>query len=386
MVPLGTPIEVNDQSFDTEISTANDCGPVCEGSPPSQQFGGLWTGSPPSTGRSKLRSADMYRTRPQHAQIPICAPTKAPTSQQARGLWTGSPPRKTRSGRRGSPSTNTQLQSRDIPVKAHKSANAKSRSPGKPLPAPTPTPAYLSQASLAPNLLPTPQRLLLILDLNGTLLYRSKSSSGYRPRPSLQPFLDYCVTNHSVLIWSSATPHNVTAICSNLFTARQRQQLLGEWGRDTLDLTKEQYRDKVQVYKRLDRIWEGRALRDAHPNHASGERWSQANTLLLDDSATKAQGQPHNLVEMPEYTKSGQTDKGKEVLGQVVGYLEEARQYRDVSAFVKMRPFKVDAGWKWDWDQGRRQQESKSGVDAAEAIGIEAGVEGLNLSIREKGK
>ena len=277
------------------------------------------------------------------------------TNQPARGLWTGSPPKATRYSLRSSDPQSRPAKGSPSPQKT-KRQQSPANPPGsfkeKPLPAPTPSPLYLSQASLEPASLSKPQRLLLVLDLNGTLLYRGRASSSYRARPCLQPFLEYCLSQHSVLIWSSATAPNVTSICSRLFTASQRQQLLGEWGRDTLDLTTEQYYSKCQVYKRLDRIWDGRALRDSHPS--VGEKWSQANTLLLDDSAAKGQAQPHNLVELPEFTATGDTGHGKEVLGQVVAYLEEARQWADISAFVKKRPFKVDAGWKWDWVEGRR--------------------------------
>jgi len=224
-----------------------------------------------------------------------------------------------------------------------------------PLPAPTPTSEYLSTASLPCKPLLEPQRLLLVLDLNGTLLFRHRAASSYRPRASLEPFLKYCFTHHSVLIWSSATPTNVTGVCAQLFTPPQRRQLLGEWARDTLDLNSEEYCSKVQVYKRLDRIWEGKALRDSHPDFASkGTRWSQANTLLVDDSPTKAQAQPYNLVEIPEFTRNAALERGKDFLGQVVAYLEEARMWGDVSAFVKRKKFVVDGGWAWDWEMGMK--------------------------------
>ena len=234
------------------------------------------------------------------------------------------------------------------------------RLPGKlnkSLSAPEPTAEYLLLAGLPPILRTDPQRLLLVLDLNGTLLYRKKASSAYRPRSSLQPFLKYCFTHHSVLVWSSATPSNVTSICSKLFDPMQRQQLLGEWGRDTLDLSNEEYYSKCQVYKRMERIWEGKALRDSHPDHTSGGRWSQANTLLLDDSVSKARAQPHNLVEIPEYTRTAGKEKGKDILGQVIAYLEEARMWKDVSTFVKRKKFVVDGGWTWNWKIGGMVEE-----------------------------
>ena len=286
-------------------------------------------------------------------------------SQPTRGLPTGSSPKAKRYDLRSlnPPVTQPQSGNRSPSPRLKKRQSPSPPKQEKPLPAPTPSSHYLSLASILPKPLPEPQRLLLVLDLNGTLLYRSKASSKYRPRASLEPFLDYCLTNHSVLIWSSATPSNVTGVCDRLFNSSQRQQLLGEWGRDTLDLTNNEYYSKCQVYKRLDRIWEGRALRGSHPDHASGGRWSQANTLLLDDSAVKAQAQPYNLVETPEFTRNAEQENGKDILGQVVAYLEEARMWGDVSAFVKRKRFVVDADWKWNWETPRRVEEDEDKGD-----------------------
>lgn len=226
-----------------------------------------------------------------------------------------------------------------------------------PLPAPKPTPDYITLAHTSPTPLSSPQRLLLVLDLNGTLLYRPKASTNYTPRPSLQKFLEYCFRNHTVLIWSSAQPHNVTGICARLFTPAQRQLLLGEWGRDTLDLTATQYSQRVQVYKRLSRIWDNPTLQLAHPDFANGKRWGQHNTILIDDSARKAAAQPNNHVEVPEFLKAREKEgDGKEVLAQVAGWLEEARGWNDVSAFVGSRGkrFGIGEGWGWDWERGER--------------------------------
>lgn len=286
-------------------------------------------------------------------------------SQPARALTTKTPQgRKTDFDSRASNETITKLR-HELEPRSPRALNRRpperSTSPSKQktrLPPPIPTSQYLSTASLPCKPLLEPQRLLLVLDLNGTLLFRQKASSTYRPRASLEPFLNYCLTHHSVLIWSSATPTNVTGVCAQLFTPPQRRQLLGEWARDTLDLTAEEYRSKVQVYKRLDRIWEGKALRDSHPDFAAkGTRWSQANTLLVDDSPTKAQAQPYNLVEIPEFTRNAAAEKGKDFLGQVVAYLEEARMWGDVSAFAKRKTFVVDGGWAWDWEKGTKVEE-----------------------------
>lgn len=225
------------------------------------------------------------------------------------------------------------------------------------LPAPLPTPDYLGLARATPSLLSTPQRLLLILDLNGTLLYRSGHIQ-YFPRPCLNHFLSYALENHSVLIWSSATPKNVKGMCEMLFNPIQRHLLLGEWARDTLELTPDQYKERVQVYKRLDRIWANEALQHAHPGFEKGQRWGQHNTLLIDDSMTKACAQPYNHIGVPEFVHGAIEIKGGEesVLEQVVGYLEYARRWNNVSGFVKEMKFGVKEGWGWDWAKGAAQE------------------------------
>lgn len=231
-------------------------------------------------------------------------------------------------------------------------------------PIPKPDPAYLSFATCSAKRLEDPQSLLLVLDLNGTLLYRAKGSSNYKPRPNLTQFLAYCLSEHSALIWSSATPVNVTRICAQLFTPEQRPNIVGEWARDTLGLTPKQYANKVQVYKRLDRIWTNEALQSTHPKSDKGIRWGQHNTLLLDDSVLKASTQPYSLVEMPEFTDSlDQKEANADVLGQVVSYLEEARMWDNVSSFVRSSKFEVDVASRWDWDTKASSDEALDDQD-----------------------
>ena len=283
---------------------------------------GRWTGSPRSTARYNLHSLTTA----------VC---KSPPSAEK----TGSKPR------------------------------SRSQSP-KLLPVPSPTKAYLSVASRPAMRVQRPQCLLLVLDLNGTLLYRKVGSSSYKSRLFLPQFLNYCLSNHSVLVWSSATPANVSAICAQLFTPVQRAQLLGEWARDTLGLTPAQYVEKSQVYKRLDRVWADETIQREHHWYDTGGRWTQHNTLLLDDTILKASAQPYNLVQMPEFTRSGDKQAGFDVLGQVTSYLEEARIWDNVSSFVKSSKFGAHRGWGWDWTKMRDLR----GAPAAEVDQEDGGV------------
>ena len=192
--------------------------------------------------------------------------------------------------------------------------------------------------------------LLLVIDLNGTLVDRNRRTGTFVERPYLGPFLAYVLAHHTLLIWSSAQPENVRKVCQRLFSPAQRRQVIGEWGRDTLGLTPEQYREKVQVYKRLDKIWGDDAIGVCHPDAGRGGGWDQSNTVLIDDSRVKAAAQPHNLLEIPEF-KNTPEQSGKDVLGQVVGYLEELRSQEDVSRFIRQTSFRVDDGWARPWPE-----------------------------------
>ncbi|KAL9602611.1 MAG: hypothetical protein Q9219_001755 [cf. Caloplaca sp. 3 TL-2023] len=265
------------------------------------------------------------------------------------------------------------------PIRVPRPAAQKTRSSSptkeiRPPPIPVPNAAYSAQSAIVPTRLRSPQPLLLVLDLNGTLLYRPRASSAYQPRPSMRLFLAHCISNYRVLIWSSATPTNVTAICSKIFTQEQRSLLLGEWARDTLDLTPQQYQSKVQVYKRLDRIWGLERMQRAHPVYADGGRWSQKNTLLLDDSVLKASAQPYNAVIVPEFVKGGGDEQkaGTDVLGQVVTYLERARTYDDVSSFVRTQPFRANEG-----SAGDSNLKSDRIMDSKAECNMETGIVGL---------
>lgn len=145
------------------------------------------------------------------------------------------------------------------------------------------------------------------------------------------------------MVWSSAQPDNVRMMVRALFSPLQKAALLALWGRDTLGLTKQQFSMKTQVYKRLERVWDGEYK---IPHSEQGCAWDQTNTMLLDDSALKAKGQPWNHVEVPEFLGAAIELKQDRALYAVVGYLDEARWNGNVSAFIKAVPFKV--GGRWD--------------------------------------
>ncbi|KAI9700440.1 MAG: hypothetical protein M1836_002455 [Candelina mexicana] len=224
----------------------------------------------------------------------------------------------------------------------------KDRNSAPPLKEPQPTAQYIGQAITPPRNIGLPQDLLLVLDLNGTILHRSKSSKKITLRPNGDRFLEYLLNRHNLMVWSSAKPENVDRMCRYLFQDDQRALLKGEWGRDRLGLSAQQYNAKVQVYKRLEWVWEDDSIAVSHPHYAKGGRWDQSNTVLIDDTTLKATAQPHNLLEVPEFT-GGPAQMKLDLLRQVVGYVEELRWQVDVSSFIKQNPFRVDSGWDHHW-------------------------------------
>lgn len=197
---------------------------------------------------------------------------------------------------------------------------------------PEPKAAYLAQAAVPPSRLDKPRNILVVIDLNGTLLHRPnhKSPSRFVERPHTRAFLDYCLRTFTVAIWSSARPDNVHKMLRQILSAEDRDRLAAVWGRDTLGLSPDDYNRRVQCYKRLTVMW-----RDLEKR--LGQRWDQSNTILVDDSREKSRSEPFNLIQLPEF--KGNADEPGFVLPQVHDYINTCAQQRDISSFARLNPF-----------------------------------------------
>lgn len=232
---------------------------------------------------------------------------------------------------------------------------------------------------------------VLVLDLNGALVYRASSNRRKaHPRPYLANFLSYLFTSEpdrssaisqqggdpvrpwEVFVWSSAQPHNVRAMVEETFgstwtegiwqnedadAARGRRRrgegrLMGVWARDKMGLSSADYRRKVQTFKDLRKVIDHLAPNGQLAPDLVGRPFplDERNIVLLDDSPLKAVFQPWNQIVIPEYDKSeyassrvaaqnlsvGGDDEGMdETLLGVIGILEELRKVDNVPAFVR---------------------------------------------------
>jgi len=234
------------------------------------------------------------------------------------------------------------------------------------LPIPKPTQEYLDRANVPSRRLESPKKLLIVLDLNGTLLVRSNRGSNYTPRPHVNEFLAHCLEHHKLIVWSSARPHNVKPMVAQLFNAKKHAQLVKIWSREHLRLG-EHYNEKVQVYKQLTWLWEDAEVQASFPvetpapfriedgwKEPSPAKWDQSNTVLLDDSVDKAASEPYNLIRVDEFTKENKDD-ADDVLGRVLAYIEDLKWEADVSAAIRERPFVNGEGGGWDWEKRERR-------------------------------
>ncbi|KAH6642647.1 HAD-like domain-containing protein [Boeremia exigua] len=220
------------------------------------------------------------------------------------------------------------------------------------LPAPTPGAAYMAQAAEEPSTVEVSGRILVILDLNGTLLYRpTKNKRTMIARPFLIPFLRYLFSNFAVMVWSSARPENVASLVEQSLEENLRKTLVAQWARDNFNLKPEFYNRNVQVYKNLNLVWGKDEIQRQHPDYQTGGRFGQHNTVLIDDSMLKAAAQPHNLLQISEFTATSEQMREDKLL-EVAGYLEGLRSQQDVSKFMRKEPFQHDSGkWAYEWPE-----------------------------------
>ncbi|KAK7047704.1 hypothetical protein VNI00_006474 [Paramarasmius palmivorus] len=195
--------------------------------------------------------------------------------------------------------------------------------------------------------IPSNQRKLLILDLNGTLCFREPHANpntyNQRERPlrkvHARPYADvlkeYLWHEETkawldVMVWSSAMPGSVRGMVGSVWgeevfppesgdskgegngepekdefgrdiprTEVQgpdgdnlKGRLVAMWARDTLGLPEDAYWAKTQTTKDLEKPWS--LLPDLNQHNAQ-------TTLLIDDSPLKALLQPYNHICVPEY-------------------------------------------------------------------------------------
>ncbi|KAG2171367.1 hypothetical protein INT43_009028 [Umbelopsis isabellina] len=178
------------------------------------------------------------------------------------------------------------------------------------------------------------QRQLIILDLNGTLVSKT-GKAGMWVRPHYQDFLSYLFRNFEVCVWSSARQKTVKNMCQ-LF-GDHKKQLSFIWSRENMGLTKEEYFSNISTVKDLQLVWKH------YSKQAGSNIYNANNTILLDDSITKAILQPCNSIEIGTFNHKLSTTKinGDSELLDVINYLEKVQYQSNISNFFKEHPYET---------------------------------------------
>lgn len=212
------------------------------------------------------------------------------------------------------------------------------------LPPPIPTEQYLLTARAPTKLVnnPTQRKLLVILDLNGTLLCRTRMLNGCRdkynpwPRTNLPPFLDYLFREHHVVVYSSAMQGTILNLLKATMPREHRSKIMRVFTREDMDIPRKYFKLKVSTFKRLSMVW------DVLAEQNNDWEFDQTNTVLMDDSSEKASSEPYNHLLVPEYTVDIHNAGGDEALGNIAGYLDEVRKWENVSSYIRENPFDKD--------------------------------------------
>ncbi|RIA97164.1 HAD-like domain-containing protein [Glomus cerebriforme] len=211
----------------------------------------------------------------------------------------------------------------------------------------SPTAEYFNIITSNPSFnLVQPSPKLIILDLNGTLVFRRKTRKVTK-RPFLDEFINYLFNddNFFVMIWTTARPEN-TEIMVDLIFGDQKEKLIAIWNRKKFDLTNREYERNTKPIKNLDMIWN-----DLNSQIASGKLFKNnlkisfdlvfdlKNTILIDDSKYKTKLQPFNAIHPCEFNRERVRNGEDSELKRIIEYLEVVKYQSNVAAYMKDNPF-----------------------------------------------
>ncbi|XP_027349188.1 uncharacterized protein LOC113860857 [Abrus precatorius] len=195
-----------------------------------------------------------------------------------------------------------------------------------------------------------PRKKLLVMNLNGLLLYRvnrrNKQEIPKSPRadgrygnflvfkrPFSEEFMQFCLERFEVGIWSSAVEKNIDAAL-NYALGASKSKLLFVW--DQYRCTNSGFKSleikyKPLFFKELSEVWD---------NVKKGGPYSASNTLLIDDKPYKALLNPPNSAIFPDsyMPKDEADDTVLDPKGELCLYLNNLADAHDVQSYVKDYP------------------------------------------------
>lgn len=179
------------------------------------------------------------------------------------------------------------------------------------------------------------QSILLVLDIDETLIHASEKPLGRRPdfqvfqfhvycRPHLKNFLNVCTEWYDIGVWSSASDQYVQCIVNEIFP--NPEQLHFVWG---------ETRTTTRVTRPVDVHMNSRPLGYYHDRkHLSKLKrfgWPLEKILIVDDSPEKSAQNYGNAI----YPKAFEGQKDDDELKFLASYLEQLKDCVNVRQIEK---------------------------------------------------
>ncbi|KAJ1963557.1 hypothetical protein GGI12_001989 [Dipsacomyces acuminosporus] len=199
---------------------------------------------------------------------------------------------------------------------------------------------------------------MIVLDLNGTLIKRTKRNTfggcryGYA-RPYLHKFLRFILDNFAVMVWSSAQPNSVFNMLKVMFGGMDKE-LVRVWDRRFCELD-DHYFSNAESLKDLTRITNGFNLGHSPfnniyksytggysgiDNEAKQGRWTLENIVLVDDSEEKAAKQQANHLFVTTFDDIHKGDKELLVLVKYLQrYAENRQAFDSLVSYMQSNPW-----------------------------------------------
>ncbi len=173
---------------------------------------------------------------------------------------------------------------------------------------------------------PSQEKILLVLDLDETLIYSTKSRLSYPEdfmlgeycvykRPGLDKFLEFISQNFSVAIWTSSTEDYAQEVVKNIFPQNYPLQFI--YGRSKCTITFLHESNEYIYAKNLSKL--------KHKNY------SLEKILIIDDSPEKLKRNYGNHIRVEPFVGA----KNDIELYQLIKYLERIKLSDNVRGIEK---------------------------------------------------
>ena len=167
---------------------------------------------------------------------------------------------------------------------------------------------------------------LLILDIDETLIHASETALDDKPdfktedyyvykRPYVDEFLDYCLENFKVAIWTTAGNLFARIVVQELF--KQPEDLEFVWSEEKCTMVYNHQLYEHQHLKNLAKI--------------KKKGFDLEHVIMVDDTPSKLQKNYGNLVRINEYIG----DKNDTELLKLIKYLDDLKSVENIRAIEK---------------------------------------------------